>query len=222
MIPPKQNAEFVARMEDVLDVYQWEYDESWPVVCMDEQPVQLVKEVRTPLPPSPGRTSKFDYEYERAGTANIFMFTEPLGCWRKATVRERKTMIDWAEEIHDLLTIDYPDAEKVVLVCDNLNTHRIASLYERYDPELARSLTQRLDLHFTPKHGSWLNVAECELSALTRQCLSRRIPTITALRKAVTAWMNRRNASQVGINWQFTTTDARIKLKRLYPQIEMC
>ena len=222
MIPPKQNAEFVARMEDVLDVYQWEYDESWPVVCMDEQRVQLVKEVRTPLPPCPGRTSKFDYEYERAGTANIFMFTEPLGCWRKATVRERKTMIDWAEEIHDLLTIDYPDAEKVVLVCDNLNTHRLASLYERYEPELAWSLAERLDIHFTPKHGSWLNVAECELSALTRQCLSRRIPTMTALRKAVTAWMNARNDSQVGINWQFTTTDARIKLKRLYPQIETC
>ena len=139
MIPPKQNAEFVACMEDVLDVYQWEYDESWPVVCMDEQPVQLVKEVRTPIPASPGSTAKFDYEYERAGMANIFMFTEPLGCWRKATVRERKTMIDWAEEIHALLTIDYPDAEKVVLVCDNLNTHRIASLYERYEPELARN-----------------------------------------------------------------------------------
>lgn len=220
MIPPEQNAEFVAAMEDVLDVYHRPYDPQRPQVCMDEQPVQLVKEVRTAIPARAGRAECVDYEYERSGTANIFLFTEPLAGWRKAAVRERKTAVDWAHEIRRLLEEDYPEAEAVVLVCDNLNTHKAASLYEAFEPEVAHRLARRLEIHYTPKHGSWLNIAENELAALTKQCLDRRIPDRPTLDRETTAWHTQRNATHKSVDWQFTTQDARIRLKRLYPQFE--
>jgi hypothetical protein len=221
VIPPEQNGEFVACMEDVLDIYSWEYDEKYPVVGMDEQPMQLVKETRGPLPCEPGKPAKYDYEYERNGTANNFMFTEPLAGWRKVSVRERKTKIDWAEEIKELLDEDYPDAELVILVCDNLNTHTLGALYEAFEPAEAKRLADRLDIRHTPKHGSWLNVAEIELSVLTKQCLSRRIPDISTLRRETAAWAKGRNHAQTGVDWHFTTKNARTKLKRLYPQVQM-
>ena len=217
MIPPKKNAAFVACMEDVLDVYQRPYDPQKPVVNMDEQPVQLVKETRTPVPTQPGKTKRYDYEYERNGTAVNFMFTEPLAGWRKVNVRQRKTAVDWAHEIEVLLETDYPDAETVVLVCDNLNTHTPAALYEAFPPDKARSLAKRLEFHYTPKHGSWLNVAEIELSVLSNQCLRRRIPNLQTLKKQIRAWVRDRNQKNRVVNWRFTTDDARIKLKKLYP-----
>lgn len=219
MIPPEHNAEFVAHMEDVLEIYHEPYAPPYPVICMDEQPVQLVKETRVPLPAKPGQPESVDYEYERNGTANIFIFTEPLTGWRKVVVSERRTAIDWAKEIQRLLEHDYADSEKVILVCDQLNIHRVASLYEAFSPPTARRLATRLDIHHTPKHGSWLNIAENELSALTRQCLNRRIPDRETLEKETTAWYQQRNQSQKSVDWQFTTADARIRLKRLYPQI---
>ena len=222
VIPPEKNAEFVACMEDVLDLYCLAYDPEIPLVCMDEQPLQLIKEIKEPLPMQPGETLKYDYEYERNGAANNFMFTEPLGSWRKVNIRERKTMIDWAHEIKELLDIDYPNVKKVRLVCDNLNTHKIASLYEAFEPQEARRLAQRLEIHYTPKHGSWLNVAEIELSVLTNQCLRRRIPDLQTLKNETKSWERDRNANQKSIDWQFITDDARIKLKRLYPQIKCC
>jgi hypothetical protein len=221
VIPPEKNGEFVACMEDVLEVYRRAYDADYPVVCMDEQPTQLFKETRVPLPMEPGQPEKYDHEYERNGTANHFMFTEPLGGWRRVSVRERKTKQDWAQEIKELLDKDYPEAQRIILVCDNLNTHTFGSLYETFPPEEAWRLAQRLDIHYTPKHGSWLNVAEIELSVLTKQCLDRRIPDVPTLRRETAAWAHRRNASQTGVNWQFTADDARIKLKRLYPQIQL-
>ncbi len=220
MIPPEQNADFVAHMEDVLEVYQRSYDPQYPVVCMDEQPMQLVSETRMPLPTEPGKPQRYDYEYERKGTVNHFLFTEPLAGWRKVNIRDTKTRVDWAEEIRQLLAKDYPDAKKVILVCDNLNTHKCASLYEAFVPKEARRLAERLEIHFTPKHGSWLNLAEIELSVLTKQCLGRRIGDKARLRKEVHAWERERNARQKGVDWQFTTNDARIKLKRLYPQYQ--
>lgn len=221
MIAPEASAEFVAHMEDVLDVYKRPYDERFPVVCMDEQPIQLIGETRVPIPAKPGQPERTDYEYERKGTTNIFMFTEPLGGWRRATVRECKTKADWAEEVRKLLENDYSDAQKVVLVMDNLNTHGIGSLYATFDPETARRLAQRLEIHFTPKHGSWLNIAECELSAMTRQCLGRRIGDLEILQREVGTWEQDRNERQKGVDWQFTTEDARIKLTSLYPKIQM-
>lgn len=221
MIPPEQNADFVAHMEDVLEVYKRPYDPSHPVVCMDEQPTQLIRETRVPLPAGPGSVERYDYEYERAGTANNFMFNEPLGQWRKVNVRDTKTGRDWAEEIKELADKDFPDAEKIVLVCDNLITHRIASLYERFVPEEVRRLTERLEIHYTPKHGSWLNMAEIELSVLTKQCLDRHIPDRLTLQIETKAWQCARNSNQRGIDWQFTTHDARVKLKRLYPQYQV-
>lgn len=206
-------------MEDVLEIYHLPYAPTCPVICMDEQPVQLVKETRVPLPAKPGQPEAVDYEYERNGTANIFIFTEPLTGWRKVVVSERRTAIDWAKEIQRLLEHDYADSEKVILVCDQLNIHRIASLYEAFPPPTARRLATCLDIHHTPKHGSWLNIAENELSALTRQCLDRRIPDRETLEKETTAWYQQRNQSQKSVDWQFTTADARIRLKRLYPQI---
>ncbi|MBU1320683.1 MAG: IS630 family transposase [candidate division Zixibacteria bacterium] len=220
VIPPKQNADFVAHMEDVLEVYKRPYDPDYPVVCMDEQPTQLIKETRRKIEAAPGWAERVDYEYERNGTANNFMFNEPLGNWRKVNVRERKTMIDWAHEIKELLDVDYPEAEKVVLVMDNLNTHKPASLYEAFEPREARRLLERLEIHHTPRHGSWLNIAEIELSVFTRQCLNRRIPHIETLRKEAREWYRERNQSQKGVDWRFTTKNARIKLKQLYPQIE--
>ena len=208
-------------MEDILEVYSWPYDADYPVVCMDEQPTQLIKETKTPLPMEPGQPAKYDYEYDRNGTANNFMFTEPLGGWRKVSVRETKTRQDWAHEIKELLDVDYPEAKYVVLVCDNLNTHTLGSLYETFSPAEARRLAQRLDVRYTPKHGSWLNVAEIELSVMTKQCLDRRIPDITTLRRETSAWAVKRTENQIGVDWHFTANDARTKLKRLYPQIEM-
>jgi hypothetical protein len=220
VIPPEQSGEFVAHMEDVLDVYQRPYDPRSPMVCMDEQPVQLIKEVRPPLPAAEGKPARYDYEYERNGTANIFMFTEPLRGFRTVSVREHKTAIDWATEVQQLLDTQYPETERIRLVCDNLNTHGIGSLYEAFPPEQARRLASRLEIHHTPKHGSWLNIAEIELSALTIQCLDRRLPDLEALINETTQWEKRRNASPKGVDWQFSTHDARVKLKRLYPQMQ--
>ena len=220
MIPPKQNAAFVANMEDVLKVYERPYNEQFPVVCMDEQPTQLIKETRRKLAVEQGKPERVDYEYERNGTATNFMFTEPLAGWRKVNVRLRKTAVDWADEIKELLDEDYPDVEKVVLICDNLNTHKVASFYEAFEPKEARRLFERLEIHYTPKHGSWLNVTEIELGVFTKQCLNQRIPEIEILRQEAKAWYGRRNVSQKSVDWQFTTEDARIKLKKLYPQIQ--
>ncbi len=205
-------------MEEVLDLYERPYDARFPVVCMDEQPVQLIGESRLPLPMLPGQVQRYDYEYRRNGAVVNFMFTEPLGSWRKVSVRETKTMIDWAREMKMLLDEDYPDAVKVIVICDNLNTHKVGSLYEAFPPQEAKRLRKRLELHYTPKHASWLNVAEIELSLLTRQCLSRRIPDLPTLQQQAQKWYERRNENQKSVDWQFTCEDARIKLKRLYPQ----
>lgn len=219
MIPPQQNADFVAHMEDVLDVYERPYDPNRPVVCMDEQPIQLIQEIAMPIPSAIGSVERYDYEYRRNGTANHFMFSQPLANWRRVSVRERKTAIDWAQEIALLLDEDFPQAQKVVLVCDNLNTHKVAALYQAFNPEQARKYVKRLEIHYTPKHGSWLNAAEIELSILTKQCLGRRIPDMPTLKKEVSAWQTQRNNSEKSVDWQFTTEDARTKLKRLYPRI---
>ncbi len=221
MIPPKANAEFVARMEDVLGLYERPYDVKYPVVCMDERPVQLVKETRVPTPMRRGKPRRYDYEYERAGTACVFLFTEALRGWRRACVRSRRTAMDWAEEMRVLLEKDYPDADKIILVCDNLNTHTTAAFYEAFPPEKACQLAQRVEIHFTPKHGSWLNIAECELAALSKQCLNDRIPNLPAIKTKVTSWSKDRNKRQRGVDWQFNRGKARNKLKRLYPQIQL-
>jgi len=221
VIPPDQNGEFVARMEDVLEVYTRPYDPRFPVVCMDERPTQLVRETRRPLPARRGAPRRYDYEYERAGTACVFLFTEPLGQWRRARARARRTAVDWAQEVRAVVDEDFSDAERVILVCDNLNTHTIGSLYEAFPPDVARGLVERLEIHYTPKHGSWLNIAECELSVLSRQSLSVRTPDLPTLKRKVTAWERRRNKQQTGVDWQFTTRDARRKLRRLYPEIQM-
>ena len=218
MIPPEQDGDFVAAMEDVLDVYERPYDPKRPVVCMDEQPRQLIGEKLIPIPASPGRPFRYDNQYVRNGTVTNFMFCQPLGNWRRVSVRERRTQRDFAEEIAHLLDIDFPDVEVVVLVMDNLNTHKLGSLYERFPADRARAYARRLEIHPTPKHGSWLNVAEIELSVLTKQCLNRRIGDIVTFRREVKAWQDTRNASDKGVDWQFTTADARTKLKRLYPQ----
>jgi hypothetical protein len=206
-------------MEDVLDLYQQPYDPLRPLVCMDETSKQLVGETRTPIPAQPRRPRRVDYEYERKGTADVFMFTEPLRGWRWAPVTERRTRIDWAQKVRELVDVRYPNALAIRLVMDNLNTHSPASLYEAFAPEEARRLAEKIEIHYTPKHGSWLNIAEIELKALTVQCLDRRIPTIEVLRREVTAWESERNRSGKDVDWQFTTRDARIKLKHLYPQI---
>lgn len=219
-IPPKENGEFVARMEDILDVYQKPYDPDVPQVCMDEKPVQLVKDVREPIPVEAGKPKLIDNEYKRNGTAVVFMYTEPLGGWRHVSVRERKTALDWAYEIRDLLEVYYSDAHRICLVIDNLNIHKIGSLYVAFPPEKARELVKRLEIHYTPKHGSWLNIAEVEISALSRQCLKRRIGDIDTLKEETAAWERSRNESQKGVDWRFTASDARIRLKRLYPHIQ--
>ncbi len=205
-------------MEDVLEVYHRPYDRLHPVVCMDESSKQLIGEVHDPIPAALGHPLLRDDEYVRKGVAEIFMEVEPLGGRRHVAVTERRTRIDWAHQIRDMLQLRYPDVEKVVLVMDNLNTHSIASLYEAFAPEEALQLAERLEIHYTPKHGSWLNIAEIELSVLKRQCLPERIPDIDLMRKEVRAWNEDRNARQAKVNWQFTTDTARIKLKRLYPK----
>ncbi len=207
-------------MEDVIDVYHLPYNESRPVVCMDEQPIQFLKETRTPIPAAPGQSAREDYEYERNGTGSVFLFTEALKGWRKVSARARRTAIDWAQEVRNLLDVRYAQADKVLLIMDNLNTHSIGSLYEAFKPAEAHRLAQKLEIHHTPKHGSWLNIAECELSAFTRQCLTRRMPDMETLQKEARAWADRRNQTQKGVDWQFTTKEARIKLKRLYPQFQ--
>ncbi len=206
-------------MEHILALYHLPYDSQVPMVCMDEQPVQLIKETRKPLAIEPWKSACVDYEYERNGTANVFMFSEPLGGYRYVSIRKQKTGIDWAYEIKDLLEVHYPEAERIRLVCDNLNTHKTGSLYEAFPPEEARQLARRLEIHYTPKHGSWLNIAEIELSVLTKQCLGRRIPDIEKLKTETKAWETRRNEKQKGVDWQFNTKTARVKLKRLYPQL---
>ena len=208
----------MARMEDILDLYCLPYDQEVPLICMDEQPRQLVKEMRTPLAGSTGKPARYDYEYERNGTANIFLFTEPLAGWRRVDVTERRTRVDWARQIREVLDVYYPDAKRVRLVMDNLNTHKTASLYEAFPPEEARRLARRLEIHYTPKHGSWLNIAEVEFSALSRQCLDRRIPDIETLRDEAKTWERTRNGRQKGVDWRFKIGNARIRLKRLYPQ----
>lgn len=207
-------------MEDVLSVYARPYNSQKPVVCMDEKPYQLLDESRELLPAKPGSTEKVDYEYIRQGTCSIFLFTEPLAGWRHALALPRRTRKDWAGQIKWLLDEQYPNVEKVVLVNDNLNTHSISSLYEAFPPEEAFRLAQRLEIHFTPKHGSWLDIAEIELSALAVQCLGkRRITSIESLNQSLLAWYTRRNFQQKSVDWQFTTLEARVKLKSLYPVI---
>lgn len=207
-------------MEDVLEVYQRPLDPAVPVVCMDEQPVQLVKEVRQPLPAVPGKPKRVDYEYERNGTANIFLFTEPLTGWRDVKVTERRTKSDWALAVRHLLDGRYAGIEKVVFVMDNLNTHGPGSFYETFPPAEARRLAERMEIHYTPKHASWLNIAENELSALTLQCLSRRIGTLAEMRREVAAWEKDRNRKAVRVNWRFSIDRAREKLHRVYPVIQ--
>jgi hypothetical protein len=220
VIPPDQSGEFVARMEDVLDVYHRPYDERRPLVCLDEVPVQLVGEARVPLPAAPGRLERYDYEYIRNGTANLFMVFEPLLGWRHVAVTERRTATDLAEVLRWLAEEVHPDARKIVLVTDNLNTHHPGCLYEAFPPPAARRLAERFEWHYTPKHGSWLNIAEIELAALSKQCLARRIGTPAELERQVAAWEDARNDRQVEARWQFTTATARVKLHRLYPSLQ--
>ena len=221
-IPPEQDAAFVARMEHVLEVYRRPYDPRFPVVNMDEQPVQLISESRLPLPMTPGRSRKVDYEYVREGVCNVWMFVEPLGGWRSVRVSPRKTAIDWAHQVRNLIDDPrYAQTERITLVCDNLNTHDTSSFYEAFDPDEAMRLCRRIELVHTPKHGSWLNMAEPELSVMTRQCLCERIGSQDEVSRRTAAWESDRNTRQTGINWHFTTEDARIKLKHLYPKIEM-
>jgi hypothetical protein len=219
-LPTASSAEFVAAMEDVLEVYHRPHDPTRPVVCMDECSKQLIAEIREPLPPRPGQIAKYDSEYERRGTANLFMAVEPLAGKRTVQITDQRTRIDWAQFICHLLLTVYAGAAKVVLVMDNLNTHGIASLYEAFDPATARALASRLEIHYTPKHGSWLNMAETELSVLSRQCLDRRIDNKELLTQEVTTWQNERNQTLAKIDWRFTTADARIKLRRLYPSFQ--
>ena len=216
-IPPEQDAEFVAQMEDVLDVYHRPYDEKRPVICLDESSKQLIGETVRPIPAEPGQPERFDHEYVRNGVMNLFMMTMPLLGWRAVKVTDRRTMVDFAEVVRWLVEEVCEEAEKVVLVMDNLNTHRIASLYEAFPPERARRIVEKLEIHHTPKHGSWLNMAEIELSVLARQCLDRRIETRADLERCVAAWEEARNERGHQIQWQFTTAEARIKLRRLYP-----
>lgn len=206
-------------MEDVLAVYARPFDPEIPVVCMDEKPYQLLDHARDPIPAAPGHDLKEDSEYVRHGTCSIFVWVEPLAGWRRVNARTRRTRLDWAHEVDQLLTRDYPEAEKVVLVMDNLNTHSIGSLYEAFEPAKAFALAQRLEIHHTPKHGSWLNIAEIELSALTRQCLDRRIADLDVLNTELTAWQHATNNNQRQVNWHFTTNNARTKLRHLYPQV---
>jgi transposase len=204
-------------MEDVLDLYEQAYDARQPVVCFDEKPVQLVAETRKPLPSSPGRARRQDYEYERRGTANIFMAVEPLGGRRQVSVTERRTKLDFARQMQQLVDVHYPEAERIRVVMDNLNTHKPASLYEAFPPGEARRLLRRLEFHYTPKHASWLNMAEIELSVLSGQCLNRRISDPDALATEVAAWQEPRNRAGIPVKWRFTLTAARTRLTRLYP-----
>jgi DDE superfamily endonuclease len=219
-IPPEHSAEFVAAMEDVLTIYQRPLDPARPVICMDETSKQLVGETRLVLPVRPGQPQREDYEYERHGVANLFLFCEPLAGWRELQVTERRTRTDWAAAMRELSDRHYPAAERITVVLDNLNTHGPASFYEAFAPAEARRLAERFDFHYTPKHGSWLNRGEIEFSVLSRQCLDRRIGDAATLQNETRAWQQQRHTASKSIDWQFTTPDARIKLKRLYPVIK--
>jgi hypothetical protein len=221
VIPPEADSEFIAAMEEILDTYEEPYDADYPVLCMDEQPVQLHREVRKPIPASKRHARRVDYEYERCGTASVFMFTEPLSGWRQVSVRDQRTKVDWALEMEELLSTRYKRAKKVIVVCDNLNTHTKGAFYEVFPPAKARALVRRIEFRYTPKHGSWLNIAENELSTMTRQCVTgRRFESTQKLRRETTAWSNDSNKKQRGVDWQFKVKDARRKLKSLYPKIK--
>ena len=221
VIPPEQDAEFVACMEEVLATYAAAYDPQSPVLCMDEQPVQLLKETRVPIAATKQHGQRADYEYERNGTASIFLFAEPLSGFRQATARTQRTKQDWAVEVAQLLDTRYADCAHVTIVLDNLNTHTKGAFYEAFEPARARSYVQRIRCCYTPKHGSWLNVAECELSCLTSQCMTgRRLGALTELQMEIAAWSDKTNAKQRGVDWQFRIENARVKLKRLYPKIK--
>lgn len=221
VIPPEADAEFVACMEEVLEIYAKPYDPKNPVVTMDEQPVQLIGETRVPIPATKDHPKRVDYEYERKGTASIFMFAEPLSSFRQATVRPRRTKVDWAVEVAHLLDTRYADCQTITLVNDNLNTHTKGAFYEAFPADKAREYIRRLNIVHTPKHGSWLNVAECELSCMTSQCIAgRRIGEIEILQSEIKAWSDKTNARQRGIDWHFTIENARTKLKKLYPKIK--
>jgi transposase len=220
-IPPQESAVFVCNMEDVLEVYKRPYDPKRPQICMDETSKQLLADMREPIPAKPGSLERFDYEYKREGVTNLFMLFEPLMGKRRVKVTERRTRKDWAVAMKELSDVYYPDAEKIVIVMDNLNTHLSASFYETFEPEEALRLVNRFEFHYTPKHGSWLNMAEIELSVLSRQCLDRRIPNQEFLKSETKAWEDERNDQVVKVQWRFTTADARIKLKHLYPQIQV-
>lgn len=219
-IPPKQSAEFVFHMEDVLEVYRRPYDAKRPVVCLDETFKQLIAESREPLPARPGTAARYDHVYIRKGVVSLFVASEPLAGWRHVAVTESRRRTDWANFVRDLLENQYPEAERVVLIMDQLNTHSPASFYEAFPPAEAKRLAERLEIHYTPKHGSWLNMAEIELSALTKQCLSRRIAQKATLERHVQSWEQARNAAVARIDWQFTTDTARIKLRSLYPSVQ--
>ena len=220
-IPPEGDAEFVCAMENVLAVYTRPYDPKRPVVCFDEKNKQLVGEVCKPMAARPGEVERCDYEYVRHGTANLFMMVEPLGSWRQVNVTTRRTKVDFARQMQELVDLHYPDAEKITAVMDNLNTHRMSCLYEAFAPDEARRLIEKIEVVHTPKHGSWLNMAECELSVLERQALGDRVESEAMLRERIAVWNADRNQRSKRIDWQFKTSDARIKLRRLYPQITM-
>ena len=219
MIPPNQNGSFVANMEMVLDVFKRPFDPTHPVICMDESPKQLIGETKVPVPASPGQLARYDYDYSRFGMCNVFLACEPLAGTRMVKITERKTGKDWAYFLEEIAK-KYESAERITLVMDNFSTHTPGSLYETFSPEKARSLWERFEFVYTPKHGSWLNMAEIELNVLTGQCLNRRIDDIAVVRKEVQAWQEFRNNKNAKVNWQFTTEDARIKLSRLYPTLE--
>ena len=221
MIPPKADHHFVYHMEDVLDLYHQPYDPSNPVVCFDETSKQLTADVREPIPAVPGREARYDYEYKRKGVRNLFIFFEPLRGWRHLKVTERRTAVDWAMCMKQLLDEFYPQAQKVRLVLDNLSIHHPALLYQAFEPKEAKRLIARLEFHYTPNHASWLNMAETEFSTLARQCLNRRIPDAPMLQRELEAWTRSRNVAQSKVNWRFTTQDARTKLKRLYPSYDV-
>ena len=219
MIPPDGSAAFVAAMEDVLEIYHKPHDPDFPLVCLDETSKQLIAETRRPIPAKPGMPARHDYEYSRNGTANLFMLFSPLEGWRHVKVTDRRAAVDYAQLLKELSDTHFPEAQKIRLVQDNLNTHKPASLYEAFPAAEARRLVERFEWHYTPKHGSWLNMAESELSVLSSQCLDRRIPDKQALVDEVAAWQDSRNQNHAKADWQFTTAQARVKLKRLYPAL---
>lgn len=217
MIPPDADGEFVARMEDILDLYEEEYSATEPVVCMDEVSRQLIGEAKRPLPAKPGHPMRVDYEYRRKGTVNIFVFVQPRKGWRMVKVTDRRTKNDWGHVICELLEKHFPKAKKIRLVLDNLNTHMVGSLYEAFEASVARRLAKRIEIHYTPKHASWLNMAENEIGVLVKQCLDRRIEDSKELRREIEAWERKRNKNQVKIDWKFTVEMARVKLRKVYP-----